>query len=132
MKPRPVLPPAAQAVMLAAVLLFAVVIACEVWRRRRDPGAVTPGQFRRRLWGALLMEIDLGLWLGADLLIRAWPPAWQLVYLTFALALLLAPMVLAVREWAFVVRQYARSRADLVHNFARQTKRHDPADHGRS
>jgi hypothetical protein len=128
----PILPGAAQAVLLAAMVGIGPVIFYEVWRRRARPGSVTPEQYRRRLLGGLLLELDLLLWLVADLVIRRWPPAWQLLYLLGATLLVFVPIYLAIREAGYIVRQYARSRSDLVRSLGRAAERQDPSGNGAS
>src|SRR5262245_50201339 len=109
---RPLLPFAWRAGLLAGFLFFVGLTLYEIWRRGRHPGSVTAGQFRRRVAGAVIMAADLLLWVVADAFLPGWPPAWQLLYMGGAMLLLFVPMFLAVREWTFVVRQYARSRAE--------------------
>jgi hypothetical protein len=130
MRHGPILPGTAQGILLAALIGVGLVIGYELWRRRARPGQVTPEQFRRRLIGGVLLEIDLLLWLGADLLIHRWPPAWQLLYLLGATLLVFVPVYLALRETGYIVRQYARSRADLVRSLGRAAERHDPSGNG--
>jgi hypothetical protein len=118
---RRIMSESAQAAILSAMVLVGLLLLYEGWRRARRADSVTPGQFRRRMAGGLLLELDLLLWLVADLVTRGWKPAAQLLYMFGALLLVFVPIYLAIREAGFVVRQYARSRSDLVRNLGRRT-----------
>jgi hypothetical protein len=107
MRPNPALQPTL-AVMLA---LFATYMVVEVYRwYAGNRSGLTPGQFRRRLTGGVLLMADLLMWLLYEPLMAGRPARERLLYLLFATMLVLIPMLLAVREAAFVVRQYARWR----------------------
>jgi len=111
------LPDAATPVLLLFMALFGAYLAYEVWRwRAGNRAALTPGQFRRRIIGGLLLEADLLLWAFANPLLAGRPASHRLLYLLTAMLLVLVPLLLAVREAAFVMRQYARWRGDLVRN----------------
>ena len=87
-----ILPPAAGPVLLGALVLFSAYMAYEVWRWTSGNRAMlTPGQFRRRIFTGLLLEVDLVLWLLANPAIasfrRANPEHWgapTLLYLLTA------------------------------------------------
>lgn len=113
------LPLYAQPVLLAMLAIFGGYLLYEVARWVRGNRAeLTVGQFRRRIAGGLLLEADLLLWYAANPLMAHRPPAQRLLYLLVATLFVLLPMLLAVREAAFVVRQYARWRSDLVRHLA--------------
>ena len=61
--------PGPYGVWSALLLLF------EGWRRARRSEALTRAQFARRMAGGLILEVDLVLWLLADLVTRHWRPA---------------------------------------------------------
>jgi hypothetical protein len=112
---KPIFPPVAQAMIFATMVLFALYLA---WELRRwaagNRASLTPAQFRRRLIGGALLEVDLALWLAYDFVLLGRPPAERLLYLLFATLLLPIIMLLATLESLFIVRQYARWRGDLV------------------
>ena len=111
------LPAATQPVTLALMILFGLYMGYEVWRWLAGNRAqLTPGQFRRRVAGGILLEADLLLWFLANPLMQGRPPAERLLYLLTATLLIVIVVLLAVREAAFVVRQYVRWRGDLVRN----------------
>jgi hypothetical protein len=115
------LPPATQPLMLALMILFGLYMAYEVWRWAAGNRAqLTRGQFRRRLVGGILLELDLLLWFLANPLMHGRPASERLLYLLVATLLVLIVMMLAVREAAFVVRQYARWRGDLVRTLGKR------------
>jgi hypothetical protein len=126
-----ILPPAAGPVLLGALVLFSAYMAYEVWRWTSGNRAMlTPGQFRRRIFTGLLLEVDLVLWLLANPAIasfrRANPEHWgapTLLYLLTATLLVFIPMLLAVREAAFIMRQYARWRGEVVRNLGKPDRR---------
>ena len=117
---RAILTGSAQTAILVAMVLLGLLLLFEGWRRARRPDSLTPAQFRRRVAGGLILELDLLLWLLADLVTRGWKPAAQLLYMFGALLLAFLPIYLAIREAGFVVRQYARSRSDLVRTLGRR------------
>jgi hypothetical protein len=80
---------------------------------------LTPGQFRRRLVGGFLLEADLLLWFLANPLMAGRRASEKLLYLLMACLLVVVPMLLAVREAAFVARQYAHWRGELIRNMAK-------------
>ena len=117
-------PPAAQPIILGLMVFFGLYMGYEVWRwLAGNPSMLTPGQFRRRLWGGILLEADLALWLLAVPLMRDRPARERLIYLLVAMLFVLIPMLLAVREAAFVARQYARWRGDLVRSLGKADRR---------
>jgi hypothetical protein len=117
-----ILPPHGPAVLIAALVVFAVYMVYEVLRWFAGNRAqLTGGQFRRRIGTGFLLEADLMLWLLADVLLAGRTAAEKLLYLLFALLFLILPMILAVREAAFIARQYARWRSDVVRNLGDRT-----------
>jgi hypothetical protein len=114
-------PPAAQPVLFALILLFGAYLLFEAWRWYAGNSAqLTPGQFRRRMVGGFLLEADLLLWLLANPLMAGRPARERLLYLLVATLLVFIPMLLAVREAAFIMRQYARWRGELARNLGRR------------
>jgi hypothetical protein len=121
-----VIPPAAIPVLLGALAFFGAYLAYEAWRWfSGNRSILTPGQFRRRMATGILLELDLILWLMANPflasdLMMALPSskraAWALLYLLHAVLLAVIPMMLAVREAAFITRQYTRMRGEIVKN----------------
>lgn len=114
------MPLISQLFLLALLAFFTLYLAYE-WVRwiGGNRAGLTPGQFRRRMVGGLLLELDLLLWLLWPVLAAGRRPAEQLLYLLFALLLIFVPMLLAVREAAFVTRQYVRWRGEMVRNYSR-------------
>jgi len=114
------LPAYTQPFVLGMLLLFCAYLAYEVVRWRGGNRAeLTVGQFRRRMLGGLLLGLDLLMWYLANPLFGGLPhtpkmAAWRLLYLLFATLFVLVPMILAVREAAFVMRQYARWKGELI------------------
>jgi hypothetical protein len=121
------LPPYTQPAVFAAMIAFGLYLAYEVWRwRGGNQAQLTPGQFRRRMVAGILLEADLLLWFLADPLMTGRPASHRLLYLLFACLLVVLPMMLAVREAAFVMRQYARWRGELVRNLGKTNRSGDP------
>jgi len=117
----PILPPHGPPMLVAALAVFAAYMVYEVIRWCGGNRAqLTPGQFRRRLAGGFVLEVDLVLWLLADPLLAGRPAPEKLVYLLFAMLLVFVPLFLAVRETAFIARQYVRWRAEVVRNLGRR------------
>ena len=110
-----------------AMLLFGAYMAYEVWRWvAGNRAALTPGQFRRRLAGGILIEIDLAMWLLAKPAFE-WmratfprPVAPAALYLLTVVLLAAIAMLLAVREAGFVARQYAQWRSELFREMGRR------------
>ena len=119
------LPTYTQPVVLVMLLLFGGYLLYEVVRWRKGNKAdLTRGQFRRRMAGGVLLMLDLLMWYAANPLFANAPhnprtTAWRLLYLLTATLFVLLPMLLAVREAAFVMRQYAQWKGDLLRNMAR-------------
>jgi len=112
-----VVPPAAYPALIALVVIFGLYMAWEGWRWfAGNKAQLTPGQFRRRMFAGVLLEVDLILWLLADPLMLERPVRERLLYVMAATLFVLIPMLLAVREAAFVMRQYARWRGELARN----------------
>lgn len=110
-----------QPILLAAIVLFGLYTLVEIWRWCSGNRAMlTSGQFARRLTGAIILEIDLLLWFFAGLM-NGRPVRERLLYLLVATALVIVPLILAVRETAFILRQYAQWRRELVSDLG-QTK----------
>lgn len=115
--------PAAVAVIGALMVAFGLYMVYEIWRWfAGNRSQLTPGQFRRRVVGGILLEIDLALWLLADFIMPGRSPREKLLYFLFGLLFLIVPMLLAVREAAFVARQYSRWRSDLFRNMAQEER----------
>lgn len=109
------------------LVLFGLYLVYEVWGWYAGNRAqLTPGQFRRRLAGGLLLEIALLLWVLADPLLHGRRPAEKLLYLLFAMLLPVVAMILAIREATFVARQYSRWRSDLSRKMSRSDLPPDP------
>lgn len=119
-------------IFLAALLLFFTLYLLFEWVRwvGGNRAGLTPGQFRRRMIGGALLELDLLLWLLYPVLISGRPAAEQLLYLLFCVLLIVVAMLLAVREAAFVTRQYVRWRGEMVRNYSRgEAASKDPDAH---
>ena len=99
--------------LMFGVLLLLVVQAVEVWKWYRDPRAITPGQFRRRLITAGILQLVLLMWFVGERLVGHQPPLTQLAYWTAALLFGIASAFSAIREMGEVSRQYYRQRAEL-------------------
>ena len=111
------LPAESGPVTLVAMVLFGAYMGWEVWRWVTGNRAMlTPGQFRRRMAGGLMLELSLLMWFLANPLMQGRPAREKLLYLLVALLLAVLPMLLAVREAAFIMRQYARWRGELIQN----------------
>jgi hypothetical protein len=109
-----------QPLILTAIIAFGLYMAHEVWRWGSGNRAMlTPGQFRRRLAGGIILEADLLLWFLANPLMSGRPPEYRLLYLLTACLLVMVPMILAVREVAFIIRQYVRWRGELARNLGK-------------
>ena len=113
-------PAAAYPILIGLLAAFTLYL---VWEASRWYGGnkaqLTPGQFRRRLVTGILLEVDLVMWLLANTLTRGRSKAEQLLYLLVATLFVFVPMILAVREAAFVMRQYARWRGELARNIGK-------------
>src|SRR5262249_12398065 len=72
-------------VLMLGVLLLLLLQAVELWRRLRDPAALTPGQFWRRIVTAAVLQLVLLMWLAGEALVRRQPPLTQMAYWTAAL-----------------------------------------------
>lgn len=119
--------PATSPITFTAMVLFGLYMAWEVWRwYAGNRSSLTPGQFRRRLVGGILLEIALLLWFLANPLMTGRSPREKLAYMLVAFVLTWIPMFLAFREAAFVARQYARWRADLLRSMTtEELRRHE-------
>ncbi len=111
-------------ISLALAVIFGIYLAYEVWRWfAGNAGDLTRGQFVRRVVGGLFLETTLLMWALANPLMTSRPLPERLLYLLFSVLLALLSMLLAVREAGFVVRQYHRSRRELIQSLARQDAR---------
>jgi TRAP-type uncharacterized transport system fused permease subunit len=115
------LPPETGPVTFCLMVLFGLYLLYEVWRWVTGNRALlTPGQFRRRMIGGILLELDLLLWFLANPLMKDRPNREKLLYMLVAMLLVFIPMLLAVREAAFVMRQYTRWRGEMVRNLGKR------------
>jgi hypothetical protein len=120
------LPAALLPVLLLMLVFFAGYLAYEIYRWRGGNRAMlTPGQFRRRMTAGILLLIDMAMWLAAGLLPVGVDVRVKLLYLSLEMLFAVVPMMLAVREAAFIARQYARWRGDLARSMGR-----DPRSNG--
>lgn len=111
--------PASGPFSLSLIVLFGLYMAWEIWRWfTGNRNGLTPGQFRRRLAGGVLLEAALLLWFLANPLMAGRSPREKLLYLLVTFVLTWIPMFLAFREAAFTARQAARWRADLMRSVA--------------
>jgi hypothetical protein len=109
------LPNEAGPVLLVLMAAFGLYMVFEVWRwNAGNQAQLTAGQFRRRLAGGVLLLGDMLLWYLANPLMTGRPARERLLYLLAATLLVFLPLILAVQEAAFVLRQYARWRGDLA------------------
>jgi hypothetical protein len=121
------IPPAAEPLLLALMLAFGAYLVYEVARwRSGNRASLTAGQFRRRLITGAIIEVDLFLWLMANHVWGLVGPvtpqklaAFKLLYLLFATLLIVVAMLQAVREAAFIVRQYVSWRREIIRGVAR-------------
>jgi hypothetical protein len=100
-------------VLFLAILLLLLLQAVEIWRRLREPGILTAGQFWRRMITAAILEVALLMWLVGEALLRRQPPLTQIAYWSAVLLLVVAAAFSAIREMGEVSRQYHRQRAEL-------------------
>jgi hypothetical protein len=112
------MPLVSQLFLIALLAFFGFYLVFEVvrWLTGNSAG-LTPGQYRRRLWGGGLLELDILLWLLFQPVMSTRPAREQLLYLLFCMLFVLVPMLLAVREAAFVTRQFVRWRQEIVHGY---------------
>jgi hypothetical protein len=101
------------AALMLGMLLLLLLQAVEVWRRLREPDALTPGQFWRRIITAAVLEIVLLMWLVGDALVGRQSPLTQIAYWTAALLLGIVGAFSSLREMGEVSRQANRARAEL-------------------
>lgn len=115
-------------VCFAMMVLFGLYLVYETWGWfRGNRFGLTPGQFRRRLAGGFLLLVVLAMGMLAGPLIGGRRPQVQLIYLLSATLLTTVAMLLAVRESAFVMRQYVRSHGSMLREMSRtgtSTDRH--------
>jgi hypothetical protein len=98
---------------MLGVLLLLLLQVVELWRRLRDPGVLTTGQFWRRIITAGVLQVVLLMWMGGDVLVGRQSPLTQLAYWTAALLFGIAALFSAVREMGEVSRRANRQRAEL-------------------
>ncbi|MFN3648101.1 MAG: hypothetical protein ACK47B_00865 [Armatimonadota bacterium] len=104
----------ASQLILVLIVIFAIYMAYELWRWfRGNPAELTPGQLRRRLAGAVLLAVSLGL-AYMEPLTAGEPVRVRLAYLLTSLSFAVVALILALREAAFVMRQYARWRTEML------------------
>jgi len=108
-----------QLFLLTLLLIFTLYLLYE-WVRwvGGNRTGLTVGQFRRRMVGGGLLELAMVLWLLYPPFIARRPPAEQMLYLLFCMLLTVIPVMLAVREAAFVTRQYVRWHGEMIRNSA--------------
>ena len=117
------LPTALLTVLLVMLVFFAGYLAYEVYRwKGGNQAMLTPGQFRRRMAAGIMLLIDMAMWLAAGLLPTTVDPRVKLLYLSLEMLFAVVPMLLAVREAAFIARQYARWRGDLSRSMGRDSR----------
>lgn len=109
-----ILSPEAYQFLLFVILGFTLYLVVDIWRYRRKAYELTPGQVRRRLGAAILLEIDLVVWLSIDAVVMNQPPQIKLSYMFAATALLMVPLYLAMREALFLMRQSLEMKRDHV------------------
>jgi hypothetical protein len=100
-------------ILFLGILILLLLQAVEVWRRIREPGMMTPGQFWRRILTAAILQLALLMWLVGEPLMRGQPPLTQLSYWSAVLLFGFAAAFFALREMGEVTRQYHRQRAEL-------------------
>jgi hypothetical protein len=108
------------AALMLGMLLLLLLQAVEVWRRLREPDALTPRQFWRRIITAAVLEIVLLMWLVGEALVQHQSPLTQLAYWTAALFLGVVGVFSALREMGEVSRRANRSRAELFRGVGSQ------------
>ena len=115
--------PALAPIAFVAAVLFGLYLAYEVWRWvAGNRGELTSGQFWRRIGGGVLLETALLMWVVANPLMSDRPLRERLVYLLTSTLLCVLAMLLAVREAGFVMRQYHRSRRELLRELGRKDR----------
>ena len=102
-----------------AALFFLVVFGCYMlWEVYAwfggNKAELTPGQFRRRMAGGIMLFTAMLMLLMGNQWMRGQKPEVRLSYLGWIMLFTLFPVMLAVREAAFIVRQYARKRAEIL------------------
>lgn len=108
-------PPALGQISFALAVLFGLYLAWEAWRwTHGNPSQLEAQQFRRRLLGGFLLEAALGMWVLANPVLANHSPRAKLLYLSVSMLFTLFSMMVAVRESAFLARQYGRQRAQLL------------------
>lgn len=118
------------AVLMLGVLLLLLLQAVELWRRIRDPAALTPGQFWRRIITAAVLQVVLLMWLAGSALVGHQSPLTQLAYWSAALLFGIAAAFSSVREMGEVSRRANRERAALFRSFGVESSEADQPDTG--
>lgn len=112
------MPWVSQLFLIALLAFFGFYLVFEIVRwMTGNRASLTPGQYRRRLWGGALLELDILLWLLFQPVMSTRPAREQLLYLLLCMLFVFLPMMLAVREAAFVTRQFVRWRQDIVRGY---------------
>ena len=123
--------PGMMAGILVVMAIVFVLLTYEAWRwSAREQTRMVLAQFRRRMIAGIVLEAILLLWILFDRVTRGWPPVWRLMYLAVLVLLGFVPMFIAIREWAFTVRQTATWKADLVRDMARERQRPHAGSNG--
>jgi cytochrome bd-type quinol oxidase subunit 2 len=102
---------------LFCMVLFAAYMLWEIFAWvSGNKAELTSGQFIRRMsGGVMLFAAMLLLMMANQWMDREHHSARErLNYLSWIMILTLVPMMLAVREAAFIARQYARKRAEIL------------------
>lgn len=99
---------------LFCLVVFGVYLLWEIWSWfSGNKAELTPGQFRRRIAGGMMLFTAMLMLMMANQWMAGHPARDRLNYLSVIMILTLIPMMLAVREVAFIARQYGRKRAEI-------------------
>jgi hypothetical protein len=97
------------------LIVFAAYMLWEVWSWFSGNKAdLTAGQFRRRISGGLMLFAAMLMLMMVDQWTVDLSKKAKLAYLGWIMILTIVPVMLAVREAAFVARQYFRKRAEIL------------------
>ena len=126
----PLIPPAAEPMIFTVMVFFGAYLAYEAWRwYSGNKASLTRGQFLRRMFTGAIIQLDLLLWLLPNHLSRLVDldrrelALAKIVCVMFAVLLPFAAMILAVREAAFIVRQYVNWRRQIIRGSAHGERR---------
>jgi hypothetical protein len=109
------LPPYLAPVALFLLIVFGAYMLWEVWSWfSGNKAELTPGQFRRRLSGGIMLFAAMLMLMMADPWSAGLSKQAKLAYLGWIMILTIIPVMLAVREASFIARQYFRKRADIL------------------